>query len=241
MAKTDIFGLMFMDYLRTGKEARYGIRRDDGHFEWDNVRGYFVEYDEFAYLIQAALTEVGSRVLDVGCGAGKHALYLQRIGVDVVGLDISPRAIQVCQERGVEKCVVASASDLPFKTSPHFDTIIMMGNNFGICGKIPETKRMLENFRQIVSADGTILAHAIDPTLTSNPVHLAYHERNRKLGLPIGQIKLRLEYKDSISQWLYLLLVTPEEMKRLAAETGWRFDRIITGQDASFVGVLKKQ
>lgn len=239
MANTDIFGMMFMDYLRTGQDVRYGIRRDDGYFEWDNVRGYFSEYDEFGSLIQEAIREVGSKVLDVGCGAGKHSLYLQKIGVDVVGLDISPMAIQVCKERGVGKCVVASASDMPFKNSPCFDTIIMMGNNFGICGTMCETKRMLENFRKIVSDDGTILAHAVDPTLTSNPVHLAYHERNRKLGLPIGQIKLKLEYEDSVSQWLHLLLVTPEEMRKLAEETGWRFERAITGQDASFVGVLK--
>jgi len=240
MANTDIFGMMFMDYLRTGQDARYGIRRDDGYFEWDNVRGYFAEYDEFGHLIQEALKKVGNRVLDVGCGTGKHSLYLQRIGVDVVGLDVSPLAIQVCNERGVKRCVVASASDLPFKTYHCFDTIIMMGNNFGICGTVPETKRMLVNFHKIVSDGGIILAHAVDPTLTSNPAHLAYHERNRKLGLPIGQVKVRLEYNDSVSQWFYLLLVTPEEMRKLAEETGWKFDEVITGQDASFVGVLKK-
>jgi len=235
----DIFGMMFTDYLRTGQDARYGIRRDDDHFGWDNVRGYFSEYDEFGSLIQDALEEVGSKVLDVGCGTGKHSLYLQKNGVDVVGLDVSPLAIQVCKERGVKKCVVASASEPPFKISPCFDTIIMMGNNFGICGTIPATKRMLENFRKIVNDNGTILAHAVDPTLTSNPVHLTYHESNRKFGLPIGQIKLRLEYKDAVSQWFYLLLVTPEEMKKLAEETGWRFDKLITGQDASFIGVLR--
>jgi len=239
MAKVDIFGMMFMDYLRTGQDVRYGIRRDDDYFEWDNVRGYFCEYDEFGSLIQEALKEVGSRVLDVGCGAGKHALYLQKIGVDVVGLDASPLAMQVCKERGVKESVVASASDLPFKMSPCFDTIIMMGNNFGICGSISATKRMLENFRKIVTDNGTMLAHAIDPTLTYNPAHLAYHERNRKLGLPIGQVKLILEYKGAVSQWFYLLLVTPEAMKKLAEETGWRFDKLITGQDASFIGVLK--
>ena len=234
----DIFGMMFMDYLRSGEDARYTIYRDDGHFENLYVKGYFSEYDEFGSLIQEALEYVGGKVLDVGCGTGKHALYLQSMGIDVVGLDISPLAVKVCKKRGVKKCVAGSALDLPFKNGT-FDTIIMMGNNFGIAGTLPKTRRMLMNFRELLGANGIVIAHSIDPTLTSNPENLAYHERNRKRGLPIGQVKIKLEYKKAVSSWFYLLLVTPEEMRKLAEETGWSFDKLIVGQDASYIGVLR--
>ncbi|HIE26453.1 TPA: class I SAM-dependent methyltransferase [Candidatus Poribacteria bacterium] len=234
----DIIGMMFMDYLRSGENARYTIYRDDGNFENLYVKSYFSEYDEFGSLIQEALEYVDGKVLDVGCGAGKHALYLQSIGIDVVGLDISPLAVQVCKERGLKKCVAASALNLPFKNGT-FDTIIMMGNNFGIAGTSPKTQRMLMNFRKLLSGKGTVIAHSIDPTLTNNPEHLAYHERNRKRGLPVGQVKIKLEYKKAVSSWFYLLLVTPEEMKKLAEETGWRFDKLIVVQDASYIGVLR--
>ncbi|MFQ6044560.1 MAG: class I SAM-dependent methyltransferase [Candidatus Poribacteria bacterium] len=234
----DIFGMMLMDYLRSGENAKYTIYRDDGHFENLYVKGYFAEYDEFGSMIQEALEYVEGRVLDVGCGAGKHALYLQSIGIDVVGLDISPLAVQVCKERGLNKCVAASGLKLPFKNGT-FDTIIMMGNNFGIAGTLPKTRRMLMNFRKLLSDNGIVIAHSIDPTLTNNPEHLAYHERNRKRGLPIGQVKIKLEYKKAVSPWFYLLLVTPEEMKKLAEETNWRLDKLIVGQNASYVGVLR--
>ena len=246
----DIFGMMFMDYLRSGENARYVIYRDDGHFENLYVKGYFSEYDEFGSLIQEALEYVSGKVLDVGCGTGKHSLYLQSIGTDVVGLDISPLAMQVCKERGLKKCVAASALNLPFKNGT-FDhkpkalvseanTIIMMGNNFGVAGTLPRTRRMLMNFRELLGDNGIVIAHSIDPTLTNNPEHLAYHERNRKRGLSIGQVKIKLEYKKAVSSWFYLLLVTPEEMRELAKETGWRFDQLIVGQDASYIGILKK-
>jgi len=234
----DIFGMMFMDYLGSGEDAKYVIYRDDGHFENLYVKGYFSQYDEFGSLIQEALSYVEGKVLDVGCGTGKHALYLQSLGIDVVGLDISPNATQVCKNRGLKKCVAASALHLPFE-SETFDTIIMMGNNFGIAGTLPETQRMLINFHKLLGANGTIIAHSIDPTLTNNPEHLAYHERNRKRGLPIGQVKIKLEYKEIVTPWLYLLLVTPEEMKKLAEETGWRFDQLLVEQDASYIGILK--
>ncbi|MBM3240565.1 methyltransferase domain-containing protein [Candidatus Poribacteria bacterium] len=235
----DIFGMMFMDYLRSGEDAKYVIYRDDGYFEHLYVKGYFSEYDEFGSLIQEALEYVSGKVLDVGCGTGKHSLYLQSLGIDVVGLDISPLATQVCKKRGLKKCVAASALNLPFKKGT-FDTIIMMGNNFGIAGTLPKTRRMLMNFRELLSANGIVISHSIDPTLTNNPEHLAYHERNRKCGLPIGQVKIKLEYKKATSSWFYLLLVTPEEMKKLAEETGWRLDKFLVGQDASYIGIFRR-
>jgi SAM-dependent methyltransferase len=235
----DIFGMMFMDYLHSGEDARYVVYRDDGYFEYLYVKGYFSEYDDFGSLIQEALEYVNGKVLDIGCGTGKHSLYLQSMGIDVAGLDISPLATQVCKKRGLKKCVAASAQNLPFKNGT-FDTIIMMGNNFGIAGTLPKTRRMLIDFRKLLSDNGIIIAHSIDPTLTNNPEHLAYHERNRKRGLPIGQVKIKLEYKEAISSWFYLLLVMPEEMRELAEETGWRFDKFLVGQDASYIGILRK-
>ncbi|MDG6899020.1 MAG: class I SAM-dependent methyltransferase [Nitrososphaerota archaeon] len=41
------------------------------------------------------------KVLDVGCGAGRVALYLQGWGLDVVGVDNSPFALRVARLRGV--------------------------------------------------------------------------------------------------------------------------------------------
>ena len=39
------------------------------------------------------------RALDVGCGSGNYSIYLARQGFDVVGIDYSPEAIQIAQQR----------------------------------------------------------------------------------------------------------------------------------------------
>jgi len=45
---------------------------------------------------------VGS-VLDVGCGTGEHALYLAERGHAVVGVDLSPRAIELAEAKARER------------------------------------------------------------------------------------------------------------------------------------------
>jgi cyclopropane fatty-acyl-phospholipid synthase-like methyltransferase len=45
---------------------------------------------------------VGS-VLDVGCGTGEHALYLAERGHDVLGVDLSPRAIELARAKARER------------------------------------------------------------------------------------------------------------------------------------------
>jgi 2-polyprenyl-3-methyl-5-hydroxy-6-metoxy-1,4-benzoquinol methylase len=62
------------------------------------TRGDFSVYEE-------AMQFVKGRVLDVGCGEGRHSLYLQEKWFDVLGIDISPLAIKVCAgalEQGFE-------------------------------------------------------------------------------------------------------------------------------------------
>ena len=43
------------------------------------------------------------RVLDAGCGSGEHALLAAARGADVVGVDISPRAIERARHKATER------------------------------------------------------------------------------------------------------------------------------------------
>jgi SAM-dependent methyltransferase len=94
---------------------------------------------------------VQGKVLDIGCGAGRHSLYLQKKGFDVLGIDISPLVIKVCQLRGLKKAIVMSIEELDFEPNS-FDTVIMMGNNFGLFGNFKKRlKRVLRKLHKITS------------------------------------------------------------------------------------------
>ena len=74
---------------------------------------------------------LGSRVLDAGCGTGEHALLAAEHGADVVGVDLSPRAIAQARRKAAERGVlarfeVADALDLG-QLGISFDTVIDSG------------------------------------------------------------------------------------------------------------------
>lgn len=67
---------------------------------------------EVDHVIAALGLEPGDRVLDVGCGTGRHAIELARRGIDVHGVDISQRFIDIARTRSSdERNAVSAAAD----------------------------------------------------------------------------------------------------------------------------------
>ncbi len=76
----------------------------------------------------------GSRVIDVPCGSGRHALALAARGHDVLGVDISTEAIEHARRAAADagldvELVVGEMRDIPGDGS--FDAAVCMGNSFG--------------------------------------------------------------------------------------------------------------
>ncbi|MFZ0447603.1 MAG: class I SAM-dependent methyltransferase [Desulfatiglandaceae bacterium] len=59
----------------------------------------------------------GDRALDIGCGSGNHLLALNRLGLDITGLDASSSMIRRARERLGGRCTlkIGRAEDLPFE------------------------------------------------------------------------------------------------------------------------------
>src|SRR5262249_10650303 len=125
-------------------------------------------------------------VLDIGCGAGRVALYLQDRGHRVLAIDNSPLAIKVAKLRGVKQARVLSISEIQTLRG-RFDTIVLYGNNFGLFGGRAKARRLLAAMHRITTPGALIIASATDPYATRDPVHLAYHRRNRDRGRMDGQ------------------------------------------------------
>jgi SAM-dependent methyltransferase len=64
---------------------------------YDGVPPYR-ERTDVAFFVDAA-TAAGSPILEIGCGTGRVLLPTARAGLDIVGLDASPRMLAVCRER----------------------------------------------------------------------------------------------------------------------------------------------
>ena len=218
------------------------IERDDNYIDTGSDAGmYFSEYRQWSPLEKRAVKLVKGRVLDVGCGAGRHALYLQEKGFDVTGIDNSPGAIKVCKLRGLKKAIVRPIDDADKFKPNSFDTIQMFGNNFGLLGSRENAGKILKKMFRITSPEARIIAKTLNPYKTDNPLHLPYLHANRKRGRMGGQIKMRVRFGKTIGEWFDYLFVSPAEMQEIINAGDWQIEEFLDAEEANYIAVIKKK
>lgn len=235
----DASGLAMLDFME-GQEVHEIAERDDGMIAPSGgPAAYFTEYVDWSPVSKDALAQVRGRVLDVGCGAGRVSLHLQNQGHEVVGVDVSPGAVEVAGRRGVRDVRLLSVTELGPDLGV-FDTVVMAGNNFGLFAGEKRARWLLRRMRRITAPDGRIIAETLDPYQTDDPDHLAYHQWNRDRGRMGGQVRLRVRYKRRRSPWFDYLLVSKEELKGLLKDTGWSLARTFKDEGPAYWILLEK-
>ncbi|MFL5924285.1 MAG: class I SAM-dependent methyltransferase [Gaiellaceae bacterium] len=238
--REDAYGRLVLDYLETGDGIEI-VERDGGFIGASRLgpAAYFAPFRRWPKAERAAMRLVRGRVLDVGCGAGRVALHLQERGHEVVGIDVSPLAVEVAKRRGANDVRLLPVT----KVGPslgRFDTFVMYGSNFGLVGGARRAPWLLRRFGAIASDGARILAGSTNPYTTDNPEHLAYHRRNRSRGRMGGQLRIRIRHGTYKTPWFDYLLASPEEMADLAQGTGWELTRVIGEGEPFYVGVLER-
>jgi SAM-dependent methyltransferase len=108
----------------------------------------------------------GSRVLDVGCGGGHHAVHMahQRPDVRVVGLDLSAELIRRCRRLAAKgrvadrvEFVAGDALELPFPDQ-HFDRVYCAGS----IKHWPDQRKGLDECLRVMRPGGRFLVMEAD-------------------------------------------------------------------------------
>lgn len=97
-----------------------------------------------------------------------------------------------------------------------FDTVIKMGNNFGLFGGLRKAKRLLRKLLRIMSPDALVIAVTTDPYQTKNPTHRRYQRFNRRRGRMPGQLRIRIRHETVIGPWLATFWLQRERSSRLS-------------------------
>ncbi|MEI7482155.1 MAG: class I SAM-dependent methyltransferase [Elusimicrobiota bacterium] len=234
----DAFG-RWLQHQHNGGTTVSFIERDDGFIETEGGV-YFKDYQDWPAFEKKAINLARGRVLDVGCGAGRHALYLQRKKIDVTGLDSSPLSLKVCRQRGLRKTRQMCFSEIGRFPDGSFDTVVMMGNNFGLMGGPKAARERLAALYRITSPGGRLIAETGDPYLTDNPDHLRYQQRNRLRGRMAGQMRLRVRFEDMATPWFEYVFVSTAELNGMLLDSGWEIERLIKSGGPQYVMVLRK-
>lgn len=111
-------------------------------------RGHELNFPPFLELLPAPR----GRTLDVGCGEGRVGAVLVDRGYDVIGVDSSPRMVELASER--HEAVVADAAALPFDDSSFSLAVAYMSlmNVDDLDGVVAETARVLERGGHLCAA-----------------------------------------------------------------------------------------
>lgn len=131
-----IEGDAFGQALLARQEGRSGdiiSERDDGLVERDSFDYFSAPHGP---LWEWVVARVGHRILDIGAGAGREALALQAMGWEVLALDVSPGAIEVCRRRGVVSTFLGTVQDLAV-TGPGLSTAFSPSTASAWCSTPP--------------------------------------------------------------------------------------------------------
>ena len=248
----DVFGEMIRDAyaVRTGVGPRplaggrvprpviEVIERDDGLINGAPADHYLDEPGEWAEQDHRALRLCRGHVLDIGVGAGRTAVELQRRGMAVTGLDTSAGAIAVARERGLRDTVLNTV-DAYASASARYDTFLLLGNNLGLLENAERAPVFLAALARLANPGARIIAQGTDPYGTTDPEHVGYHQRNREKGRLGGQLRLRLRYRLLATAWFDYLNCSVAELDALLAGTRWRLTAIDDADRPYYLAVME--
>ena len=161
----------------------------------------FRDFKAMPKLEKRALKLAKGCVLDVGCGAGSHSLYLQEQGLKVKAIDISKGAIEVAKKRGVLHAEIKNILD----ETETFDTILLLMNGTGIFQELSEVSKYLKHLKTLLNEGGQIL-------IDSSDIKYMYEDEDGGFWIDTnanyyGELDYFLSYKgeeETPMKWLYL-------------------------------------
>lgn len=237
----DAHGRLIYDYFKGRALGVEIVERDDGFLNSGAGGAYLSQYKDWPAREKSALRLAKGRVLDIGCGAGRHSLFLQEKGLVVTGIDISPFAIRVCRARGLKNTRVMSIEEVG-PSLGKFDTILMLGNNFGLFSNKSKARMLLRRFLNLTNPKARIIAESLDiykPPV--DPAHRRYHLVNKRRGRMPGQVKIRIRYRSFATPWFDYLLASKREMKQILKGTGWKVGRFFSSKKGpAYIAIIER-
>ena len=224
-------GAAILDYQTKGKAGKLSIL--SSMFEEDEmpVKHLFRNLEEMPMLEQKALSLAKGKVLDVGAGAGCHALALQAQSIAVKAIDISPLSCEAMELRGVMDAECINLFDEHLETGG--DTILLLMNGTGIAGKIENLPALFNRLKALLNKGGQIL-------IDSSDIKYIYENEDGSFDINLnaayyGEVDYQMVYKDvkgDSFDWLY---VDFPLLKSIAESCGLHGELIAEGEHYDYL------
>ena len=234
----DLFGKAMLDFHTNNSPSALITETNISEQDEMSVAYLFRSYHEMPKLEQKALQLSNGKILDVGCGAGSHGLYLQNEkNLKVTAIDISENAIKTCQLRGLKNAIVQNILELDSEMPQNkFDTILLLMNGTGIFGTLKEIPKFLQKLKSLLNPNGQIL---ID---SSDIIYMFDDNEEGGKWIPgdkyYGELTFTISYKNQTETpfpWLYLDYNT---LQNAAHANGLQCELIMEGDHFDYLAKL---
>ncbi|HWK59614.1 MAG TPA: methyltransferase domain-containing protein [Parapedobacter sp.] len=208
----DVLGYALHDYLQGHRGDQLLTHTSFGGVEEMPVEEFFRQPIDFPELEHIALSLCDGRVLDIGAGAGSHALFLQKRGMDVTALERSPLACEVMRARGVERVITANVFEYG---GGRYDTLLFLMNGIGVAGTIVGLEKLLTHCNTLLNDGGQLLFDSSD---------VAYLYTDGSVERPLGyygEIRYQYAYRGSRSAPFDWLFIDQDTLISIAQPLGW--------------------
>lgn len=100
---------------------------------------------------------LGSKVLDFACGKGRHSFFLNQLGYDVMGVDLSANSIQSAKEMEKDGLRFAVSDIRKVIPSESFNAIFNLFTSFGYFNSLSENLKVMNAIREMLQEEGIFL------------------------------------------------------------------------------------
>ena len=226
----DLLGKAILDFQTNNNPQDIITETNISDKDEMSIAYLFRNFTQMPPIEQKALQLCFGKILDVGCGAGSHSLYLQEKGFKVTAIDISENAIKACKLRGLQNAKVKHILDLK---NEKYDTILLLMNGTGIFETLNKIDNYLLKLKELLNLNGQIL---ID---SSDIIYMYDQNGDNSYQVPAnnyyGELIFKIHYKKQKEQefpWLYLDFNT---LQKACHTNNLKCELILNGENCNYL------
>lgn len=184
------------------------------HNKWNqfyknNGRFYLLPHEEFEKATNIFKERGIKKVIDLGCGSGRHLVKLAELGFDVTGLDYSPQAAEMAEEWLKEKKLEGKVFTGDYRHDLHnfpresFDGIVSI-NALHHADEESDYDQVFNQINKVLHPEGMIffvIPSKNSPVIEPNTINLFLEEKDLQALLG-GYFHVFEMYKDKNEAWV---------------------------------------
>ncbi len=231
----DIFGEAIKDFYNQKYTEDIIVQAPDFDDDSIPISYLFRSYAEMPKIEQKALDISYGKVLDVGCGAGSHSLYLQnKQHLEVTAIDISEGAVEISKKRGVQRALVQDIHTLAHK---QYDTLLFLMNGSGIIGRLNRIDWFFKHIKTLLKPNGQIL-------MDSSDISYLFRDEDGSFWIDTltgyyGEMRYKLTYKQHESDWFDWLYIDYNTLQNAANAHGFVCELLSEGENNDYIARMR--